>query len=187
LLCHAACQVLEKQEYALVERKQAVDAAAAAVERKQQELGAKDASLADAAAKLEHQQAAAAAAAEELERQRKALEAARRGLAGVEAALDAREAQMGESWGQLAANTAALKAGDLDGLSTRATVSLCLEAWGGEGVLMVCTLYVNGSQCIGGALFCRQMRRHPRLCSAVLILNWIVSTCGDSLATAEGS
>lgn len=111
-----------------------MDAAAAAVERKQQELGAKDAALGDAAAKLEHQQAAAAAAADELERQRKALEAARRGLAGVEAALDAREAQMGESWGQLAANTAALKAGDLDGLSTRATVSLSGGVGWGRGV-----------------------------------------------------
>lgn len=83
----------------------------------------KEAALADAAAKLEHQQHAAAAASDEVERQRKALEAARRGLAGVEAALDAREAQMAESWGQLASNTAALKAGDLEGLSTRASVS----------------------------------------------------------------
>lgn len=116
-------QVLKEQEHTLAESKQAVDKAAAAVERKQQELAVKEAALADTAAKLDQQQHAAAAAAEELDRQRKSLEAARRGLAGVEAALDAREAQMAESWGQLASNTAALKAGDLEGLSTRASVS----------------------------------------------------------------
>lgn len=50
--------------------------------------------------------------------------------AGVESALDAREAQMAESWGQLAANAAALKAGDLDGLSSRATVRQAVQGGG---------------------------------------------------------
>jgi hypothetical protein len=42
---------------------------------------------------------------------------------------------MAESWGQLAANAAALKAGDLDGLSSRATVRQAAcgggVGWGG--------------------------------------------------------
>lgn len=112
----------------LAERKQALDAATAAAERQQRELAAREAAMSAAATKLEQQQAAAIAASDEIERQRKAIEAARRGLAGVEAALDAREAQLAESWGQLAANAAALKAGDLDGLSLRASVSSCSAA-----------------------------------------------------------
>jgi hypothetical protein len=116
-------QALKQQESVLTHRKLSIDAATAAAEQQQRELAAKEAAMSAAATKLEQQQATALAASEELERQRKALEAARRGLAGVEAALDAREAQMAESWGQLAANAAALKAGDLDGLSTRPYVS----------------------------------------------------------------
>lgn len=46
----------------------------------------------------------------------------RRGLASVEAALDARESQMAEGWGQLSANAAALKAGDLDAMDLSGAV-----------------------------------------------------------------
>jgi hypothetical protein len=121
--CGLACQALKEQELVLAERKQALDAATAAAERQQRELAAREAGMSAAATKLEQQQAAAIAASDEIDRQRKAIEAARRGLAGVEAALDAREAQLAESWGQLAANAAALKAGELDGVSLRASVS----------------------------------------------------------------
>lgn len=125
-------QALKEQELVLAERKQALDAATAAAERQQRELAAREAAMSAAATKLEQQQAAAIAASDEIERQHKAIEAARRGLAGVEAALDAREAQLAESWGQLAANAAALKAGDLDGLSLRASVSSCSAAESGS-------------------------------------------------------
>lgn len=124
-------QVIKEQESVLADRKQAADQAAAALEYKQQQLAAKEASLSDALTKLEHQQAVTSSASDELDRHRKGLEAARRGLAGIEGALEAREAQLAESWGQLSSAAAALKEGDLDNMAIRTTVCV----WGGSGVM----------------------------------------------------
>lgn len=112
-LCVIVLQSLKQREAELAEQERVLQRATDAAQQQNQQQLKQEEALAAATKQLEADKAALALRTEELERQRKNAEAARRALNGVEGALDAREAQLQDSWQLLHASVAALKAGDV--------------------------------------------------------------------------